>query len=443
MPIADRTVQIISQHSRLADLTAKVQGHPPEPHAQDPLRILVVDDSRMQRRILCALLAQDGYTVLEAASAEEALRICARVEPDIVLSDWFMPGLSGIDFCRAFRSLPRRHYGYFILLSSQAEKCATALGLDSGADDVLLKPVNGIELRSRLAAGRRILAIERSLTDRNRELSARIEEMQGLHDSIDRDLAEACKLQQSLIRERFRSFGAAQVSLILRPSGHVGGDLVGFFPINARRVGLYGIDVSGHGITSALLAARISGYLSGSSPEQNIALMQTDLGIYDAREPHELAELLNRLVLEEIETESYFTLIYADVDLVSGRVAFVQAGHPAPVVLRADGRTETVGEGGMPVGLIPGAAWETVEFTLSPGDRVLFGSDGLTEATDPTGGLLGEDGLARLMCDLAEKHGPDLLDALYTAIEAQAGGRLGDDISAILFEFYGAKRNAD
>ena len=151
-----------------------------------------------------------------------------------------------------------------------------ARGLDIGADDFLTKPVNGDELRARIAAGERILRMQRELTEKNRLLSVTLDELQGVYDSVNRDLLEARKLQQSLVRERHRNFGNAEVSLLLRPSGHVGGDLVGFFPINSRRVGFFSIDVSGHGITSALMTARLAGYLSGNSPDQNIALMLTE-----------------------------------------------------------------------------------------------------------------------------------------------------------------------
>jgi sigma-B regulation protein RsbU (phosphoserine phosphatase) len=283
--------------------------------------------------------------------------------------------------------------------------------------------------------------MDQAMKDKNRLLSSTLGELQALYDSIDRDLTEACKLQQSLVKERFRSFGNAQVALMLRPSGHVGGDLVGFFPINARRVGLYGIDVSGHGITSALMTARLAGYLSGSSPDQNIALIQTEFGFYDAREPAELAAYLNTLVLEEMQTENYFTLIYADVDLISGKVALVQAGHPHPTVMRADGRIEFLGDGGMPVGLIDGASYETVTTRLHPGDRLFLGSDGITEAATPDGRQLGEEGLAGLLAAVQGQRGGAFLDTLYWDLQRFAGDALGDDVSAVLFEFDGAKEN--
>ncbi|WBL33031.1 fused response regulator/phosphatase [Sinirhodobacter sp. HNIBRBA609] len=400
-----------------------------------PRRVLVVDDSRMQRRILSAQLARSGYEVIEAGNAEEALAICAEAEPDIVLSDWMMPGMSGLDFCRAFRAMPRKGYGYFVLLTSKTDKNEVAQGLESGADDFLAKPISGEELRARLSAGERILTMERQLQEKNRLLSSALGELQGLYDVIDRDLTEACKLQQSLVRERFRSFGTAQVSLMLRPSGHVGGDLVGFFPINAHRVALFGMDVAGHGITSALMTARLAGYLSGATPEQNIALVPASYGHCDARPPAELAAYLNRLVLAEMQTDSYFTLIYADVDLVSGRVELVQAGHPYPAIQRASGAVEYLGDGGLPVGLIEGAEYETVTARLNPGDRLFLMSDGITEAADADANLLGEEGLAEIIEAAAGLRGEAFLNAVYEKIDRFAGGVLADDVSGVLFEF--------
>ncbi len=405
--------------------------------------VLVVDDSRMQRKILSTQLARSGYAVAEAGSAEEALELCDQQPPDIVISDWMMPGMSGIEFCQALRSRARQNYVYFILLTSKTESAEIARGLDGGADDFLTKPVSGDELRARITAGERILRMERELTDKNRLLSSTLGELQALYDSVDRDLMEAKKLQQSLVRERHRHFGNAEVSLLLRPSGHVGGDLVGFFPINSRRVGFFSIDVSGHGITSALMTARLAGYLSGNSPEQNMALLLTEFGIYDGRDPGDLAEQLNRVVLKEMQTENYFTLAYADVDLITGRASLVQAGHPHPAVQRADGRVDYLGAGGLPIGLIEGAEYDSFEVQLHPGDRLFLMSDGITEAEDANGTQLGEEGLTKILGRCADLRGTGFLEALVWHLSDYSGAEFGDDVSGVFFEFHGAKANLD
>ncbi|MEZ5771240.1 MAG: fused response regulator/phosphatase [Defluviimonas denitrificans] len=409
---------------------------PPAPDAAAPTarRVMVVDDSRVQRKILTTQLARAGYQVTEAASVEEALPLCAESAPDIVISDWVMPGLSGLDFCRALRAQKHESYTYFILLTSKTETAEIAHGLDGGADDFLTKPVTGDELRARIAAGDRIIRMERELTDNNRLLTEALTELRLINDSVNRDLVEARKLQQSLVRERFRKFGPVQVSLLLQPSGHIGGDLVGFFAIDAARVGVYALDVSGHGITSALMTARLAGYLSGGSPDHNIALQPVAGGGYRGRDPADIAAHLNRIVLTEMGTESYFTLAYAEIDITSGRTRLVQAGHPHPVVQRADGRTELLGRGGMPVGLFFQAKYEGFETVLAPGDRLLLVSDGVTEVEDREGRQLGEDGLDRLMRGLSALQGPEFLQGLVDRLTDRDGADFADDVSAALIE---------
>lgn len=425
------------------DPVSAVQPHWPEvgqARGEGALRlIMVVDDSRVQRKILGSQLARAGYEVIESGSAEEALEMLALHQPDMIISDWMMTGMTGLDFCRALRAMNRENYTYFILLTSKNETAEIAQGLDVGADDFLTKPVSGDELRARIAAGQRILSMERAVKEKNRLLTATLSELQALYDSIDRDLIEARKLQQSLVKERSRNFGNSEVNLLLRPSGHVGGDLVGFFPITARRVGFFSIDVSGHGITSALMTARLAGYLSGNSPDQNIALVLTEFGIYDARPPAELAEALNSIVLKEMQTENYFTLAYADVDLISGRVAMVQAGHPHPAILRADGSVEYLGQGGLPVGLLEGASYDGIEAQLAPGDRLFLMSDGITEAADADGNQLGQDGLDRIIARCGALRGAAFLEGLSWHLNDYTGGQFGDDVSGVYFEFNGPK----
>ena len=409
----------------------------PEAVSRSVERVMVVDDSRVQRKILSSQLARSGLEVVEAGSAEEALEMYREALPDLVISDWMMPGITGIEFCQALRRLGNENYVYFILLTSKSESAEIARGLDGGADDFLTKPVNGDELRARIAAGERILRMERELTEKNRLLSSTLGELQALYDSLDRDLMEAKKLQQSLVRERHRDFGNSEVTLLLRPSGHVGGDLVGFFPINNERVGLFAIDVSGHGVASALMTARLAGFLSGSSPEQNLALILSKSGVYDGRDPADLAKQLNRVVLKEMQTESYFTLAYADVDLTSGRVALVQAGHPHPVVQRRSGAIEFLGRGGMPIGLFETAGFDTFEVLLGPGDRLFLMSDGITEAEGDGGAQLGEEGLAELMKGAADMNGAGFLETLVWHLSDFAGPEFNDDVSGVFFEYHG------
>lgn len=347
-----------------------------------------------------------------------------------------MPGLSGPEFARAFRRLPRESYGYFILLTSKSEKNEVAQGLDAGADDFLSKPINAVELRARIAAGERILRMERELNETNRLVKSTLGELQTLYNSLDNDLIEAKKLQQSLVRDRHHDFGFAEVSLLLQSSGHVGGDLVGMFPIGESRIGLYGIDVSGHGISSALMTARLAGYLSANVPEQNVAFKRTASCAYVPRPPAETLATLNQLILSEMETELYFTMILADVALDTGRVVLAQAGHPYPALQRANGMVELIGSGGLPVGLIDGADYNEFSCDMAPGDRLLIHSDGIVECANAQGVLLGDEGLAEILKSLRQTRGMACLESIVWKLTEFAGDRdFEDDVSSVLLEF--------
>lgn len=398
--------------------------------------VLVVDDSRAQRKILSMSLLRSGYRVTEAASGEEALALCQVTAFDIVLSDWVMPGMSGLDLCRAFRELSRDGYGYFILLTSKSEKEEVASGLDCGADDFLTKPVSANELSARLRVGERIIGMQSEVVEKNRLIGATLGELQKLYDSLDRDLIEARKLQQTLVRERHREFVGGSVSILLRPSGHVGGDLAGFFEITPRRIAVFSVDVSGHGVASAMMTARLAGLLSGSSPDQNIALTTGEKDQHDAWPPELVAERLNRLMLDEIQVDQYFTFAYAEIDLDTGHVSLVQAGHPHPVLMHADGEMEFLGQGGLPIGLIPNARFDRIETRLHPGDRLFLMSDGVTECPDPSGAELGAEGLADILRANAGLNSQDMLEALVWSLNAFNGGAdFPDDVSGALFHF--------
>jgi sigma-B regulation protein RsbU (phosphoserine phosphatase) len=420
---------------------------PPDPaaflHAANPIaspatpfrRVLVVDDSRVQRKILSSLLGRWGYAVAEAPSAEVALDRCRADLPDLILSDWMMPGMSGLDLCGAVRALAGDRYPYIILLTSRAEKADIAQGLGRGADDFLTKPVDAGELRARMIAGERILAMHGVVTERNRTLHAALSQLEAIQRALDRDLEEARRLQQSLVPRRFHDHGTTTVSLLLEPSGHIGGDLVGVFPAGPDRIGFYGIDVAGHGIASALMTARLAGHFAGDTPDRNLALTTASDGAIVMRPPDEVCAILNRMAVAGFETGQYFTLLVGAHDLRSGHVRFAQAGHPPPLLQRADGGIDFLGDGGLPVGLVADASYTTLDLTLRPGDRLLVHSDGITECPGRDGAALDDQGLAAIAARNRTLRGPAFLDAVVRDLSGHAGGPdFADDVSAVLIE---------
>lgn len=398
--------------------------------------ILVVDDSAGQRKLLSKSLQRHGFDVVEASSGAQALALSKSHRVDLVISDWMMPEMDGLEFCRAFRDADRHGYSYFILLTSKAEKADIARGLDAGADDFLTKPFIAAEILARIRAGDRIVAMQRKLTEQNALLVTSLEEIRELYAVLDNDLLEARKLQQSLVPQRHFSLPSADITLLLKPSGHVGGDLVGFFPINDRMIGFYSIDVSGHGVSSALLTARLAGQLSAAAPDQNVALSKIDDHIYEARSPADAVSELNSLIQREVETEHYFTVTLVSFDLVTGTGVFCQAGHPHPLLQKRNGQIISLGDGGLPVGLLPDARFEDVPFSMEPGDRLVILSDGVIECADPAGQALDDRGVEALLERNKTLSGEAFMEVLMWDLNEFSGGEdLVDDVSGVLFEF--------
>lgn len=400
---------------------------------------LIVDDSRAQRLVFARHLNAWGYETVEAGSGEEALTLCRSRHFDLVLSDWMMPGMSGPEFCREFRACPQDSYSYFILLTSKNDKSAVAAGLNVGADDFLSKPVSTVELHARIKAGERLLAMEREVKKANHELRHTLDELQQVYDALERDLRQARNLQHILIGERQRDFGNCKVAFLLQSSGHVGGDLVGAFRIDAGRIGVYSIDVAGHGVAAAMLSARISALFAAGADSQNVVIGRDPVtGERTVLRPEQVAARMNQMMLEEMDTEAYLTMAYADIDLTTGRAQIVQAGHPHPVVQRAGGNVEFLGEGGLPVGLIAQAEYCSFEITLSPGDRLFLYSDGITECTNARTDEFGQTRLGELLKRLQATNGCAFLDALKWELGQWAGkDEFADDVSAAVIEFAG------
>lgn len=388
--------------------------------------------------MLHLVLQRWGYDVTEAASGEEAVMACQTRHFDIILSDWMMEGMSGLDLCRLLRALASERYSYFILLTSKSEKAEVAKGLEAGADDFLTKPVSNDELRARLRAGERIVSMHAAVMENNRLLGSALSELTKLYENLDRDLVAARAVQQTFMRQRQASVPGAEISILFRSSGHVGGDLVGWFAVNSSSLILYSIDVSGHGVASAMLSARLAGMLSAAAPERNAALV---LGSHARREtwlPEEVAKRFNLILLEELRVDQYMTMVYAQVDLATGRGRLVQAGHPHPLILRASGLVDRLGHGGPPVGLLPDVAYEGVEFSLLPGDRLFLTTDGITECPSPDGVELGEEGLIRMITPSQKLQGSAFLDALIWDLAAHHGSEdFPDDVSGLILDYRG------
>ena len=130
--------------------------------AQNTFPILIVDDDRLQRSVLEANLKIAGYNVVSAENGREALEIFRKGYFPIVMTDWIMPEMSGLELCREIRKDDSGRYTYIIILTSLNSKNDIIAGLEAGADEYLVKPPHQAELTSRLKTARRILNLELS-----------------------------------------------------------------------------------------------------------------------------------------------------------------------------------------------------------------------------------------------------------------------------------------
>lgn len=401
-------------------------------------RVLVVDDSPSQRKLLGSMLRRAGYDVLSAADASEALELLDNTKINVVVCDWMMPGLSGPDFCARVRAMEREDYIYILILTSKSEKGATAHALDAGADDFLLKPVDSHELRARVRAGARIVDMQHLLIAQNQRVSTALDEISALYNAIDRDLAEARHLQQALLPDPTCDFGAAKAGFLLRSAGKVGGDLVGHFPAGEGKLGIFSVDVSGHGVASAFLTVRLAGMFSNAAPEQNVAMAISPDGKIVPRTSDAIAAEINRRILSDVETELYLTLCLVILDLATGKAEMVQAGHPHPFLQRNGGPARRIGKGGLPVGLVFHADYDVVRFRMKPGDRLFLHSDGFSECESPTGEMLGMRRLSRFMRDQPPGQPFERMEAMVDRLVAYSGtDDFIDDVSGVLIDYVG------
>jgi sigma-B regulation protein RsbU (phosphoserine phosphatase) len=147
------------------------------------MRILIAEDEPISKRLLETILTKAGHDVVAVEDGIRALDSIQKEVPDILITDWMMPELDGLELCRRLRTLNLPSYVYVILLTALTQKENVTQGLDAGADDYVTKPFERTELLARVRAGERVIQLEKSLRERNEELSealAQVKELKGL-----------------------------------------------------------------------------------------------------------------------------------------------------------------------------------------------------------------------------------------------------------------------
>jgi sigma-B regulation protein RsbU (phosphoserine phosphatase) len=140
------------------------------------IKLLVVEDDPFFQRVLQKRLQVEGYQVSTASDGREGMKAIVSFEPDLVISDWMMPQVDGLELCQSVKTGLREAAPYFILLTAKGELSDRLLGLETGADDYLVKPCDQSELMARVRAGLRIVLLTQDLRRTVGELQlARVE----------------------------------------------------------------------------------------------------------------------------------------------------------------------------------------------------------------------------------------------------------------------------
>jgi len=223
-------------------------------------------------------------------------------------------------------------------------------------------------------------------------------------ERYEQELRVATLIQQQFLPRQLPNLPDWQVAAYYGPARAVGGDFYDFMELPDGRIGIVVGDVTDKGVPAALVMARTHSILRGDAPR--------------LVSPAKVLEHANDLLVAEMPESMFVTCLYLVLDPRSGHVVYANAGHNLPYVRTADGVIEFRATG-MPLGLMPGMAYEERQADIRPGDNVLLYSDGLVEAHDPAGAMYG---FPRLRADLeSDLAGSELIDELLDRLHAFTG----------------------
>lgn len=335
------------------------------------ITVLLVDDQAMIGEAVRRMLAgQADIDYHYHGDPTTALQKAADVKPTVVLLDLVMPDLDGMTLLKFLRANPATREVPVIVLSSKEEPLTKAESFGLGANDYLVKLPDPIELIARVrhhSAGY-IAQLERN------EAYLALERSQK---ALAHELAQAAAYVRSLLPAPLEGDIATDWRFI--PSVQLGGDSFGYHWLDDERFAVFLLDVSGHGVKSALLS------MTAMNALRTRTLPDVDFG-----EPASVLGALNDAFQMELYEGMYFTIWYGVFHKSTRRLVFGNAGHPPALLVSGGAGAITVdklGEAGFPIGMLPGMPFGSSETTLPAAANVFLFSDGAYEITKPDGAM--------------------------------------------------------
>lgn len=390
------------------------------------MNVLIVDDSDAIRMYLYNALLGWKYNVFQAANGKEALDLIIANKIQILIVDWMMPEMDGLELCKQVRNTQLGHYVYLIMLTSRESETVT--GLSAGADDFMAKPIKLNELQARMRSAERVLSLDNDHAKKHGTLQNEHEKMVSSYQKVQEELAAATKIQQNMLPKSKETALPITVDWYFSPASDVSGDFFNYF-VDEQYVYFYHIDIAGHGISAAMYAIYLNRLLSPNK-QSDIALgNQRDSEFYS--KPSVVANALNQeLCQQDGDCSSYLTMIYGVIDRKTGLTEICRAGHPYPFLSRKDTKMSFLQDGNLPVGLLDNVNYQSQTFQMSSGDRLIMYSDGIIDCLNSQNEQYSIERFGRLLMNSTTWSDDDLMNNFESEVNQWKGSQeITDDIS--------------
>ena len=332
-------------------------------------KLLVVDDNEMNRDMLSRRLSRRKHTVRTAENGQQALDLIEKESFDVVLLDIMMPGISGIEVLKRLRESYSAADLPIIMATAKSESEDIVEALKLGANDYVTKPLNFPVVLARV--GTQLL------------LKNSQDALKSAHDRMKNDLDAAAEIQQMLLPHNLPEIDSLKIAWKFYPCDELAGDFLNIFQLSENEIGIYIVDVMGHGVPAALLSFSVSRNLSPLGGPDSIVLNSGDTP--GAVSPVEVLTKLNTLYPFDTNKDRFFTMLYGVLDIRDNQFRYASAGHPGPLIVSSDQSVQEISGKGFPIGIVDKPDYEQTRITLKPGDRMYLYSDGFIEEINKDG----------------------------------------------------------
>lgn len=385
----------------------------------DPVRVLLVDDDEDAYLVIDRLFSQingDRFNLQWTETYETALRIIEDGRHDVYLIDYFLGKRSGLDLLRKMISIGCK--APIILLTGQGSEVVAVEAMKLGIQDYLMKESLTSKDLNRSISN----AIEK--VSMRREIEKQQREIQTAHQEMLAQLEQARTTQKTLLPQRMPEIPGVQLTAKYAPVEQIGGDLYDVLKLGQDKLGIFLADITGHGISAALISFMVSGLFKNIAPE--------------AESPQTALHHLNHSLYGKLPEEKYATAFYGVYEGDTHSLTFVSAGFSPGYLLRKSERMVfPLRSTGMLLGVFANsiADYQQEILPLQPGDKVFLYTDGLIESKNAFGEMFGQHRLERFLQQHTHLPIKELLEAVYAhALEYSEYSKFDDDITLIGLE---------